>query len=382
MSDKNTIITSYGESCQILDYSNGFCGCCFSNFFNDWYEKNEAYFVRKGIFVIDELMFLDCEKGEGVEGEAGKDRKKVRYCFQFDFTDADVSYFTILNYYNREKVADFHFKRSDFSNLKDVTCSFNFIDLKALERLGYFLNDWIVKKLDKSWDVFYKRTSSLPEKKLKEYYDKQVATDRKMLLQFMCDHSIQIILSTMCYYTQEKPERIPYESFVINEDLEYSTKKQKYTYKYTGYINLNDTKIYRTVIKRNLEEEKKKEYQRHIESWSVRGHYRTIKGKKVWVKEHTKGEGVLESRIYGTKPASEVLLIPKIVECEREVRVSNKITPKVKDILVYQEAGSITKPKNIEISTTEVKPPAQKKSIWKRIQQYIIQLFRKNGGVA
>lgn len=378
MSDKNTIITTYGESCQILDYSNGFCGCCFSNFFNDWYEKNEAYFVRKGIFVIDELMFLDCQKGEGVEGEAGKDRKKVRYCFQFDFTDENVSYFTILNYYNREKVADFYFKRSDFSNLHDVVCSFDFMDLKAFERLGYFLNDWIVKKIDKSWDVFYQRTGSLPEKKLKEYYDKQLITDKKMMLEFMCNHSIQIILSTMCYYTQEKPERIPYESFVIIEDLEYSTKKQKYTYKYTGYINLNDTKIYRTIIKRNLEEEKKKEYQRHIESWSVRGHYRTIKGKKVWVKEHIKGEGTLENRIYGTKPASEVLLIPKIVECEREVRVSNK-EPQVKDVIVYEEAVVTIK----EQEKTKTEPIQHiKKSIWKRIQTFILKLFRKTGGVA
>lgn len=385
MSDKNTIITSYGESCQILDYTTGYCGCCFSNFFNEWYDKNEAYFVRKGIFVIDELMFLDCEKGEGVEGEK-KERKKVRYCFKFDFTDADVSYFSILNYYNREKVADFHFKKSDFPNLHDVVCTFDFIDLKAFSRLGYFLNDWITKKLDKSWDVFYKRTASLPNHKLNEYYEKQQTTDRKMLLQFMCDHSVQIILSTMCYYTKEKPERISYESFAITEDLEYTTKKQKYSYKYTGYINLNDTKIYRTIIKKNLDEEKKKEYQRHIESWSVRGHYRTIKGKRVWVKEYIKGEGILENRIYGTKPESEVLLIPKVIECEREVRVSTKEIGIPKDVLIYDEQPipKISAPTPIIISQSEQPPKTiiARKSVWQKIRLFLIKLFKRNGEVA
>jgi hypothetical protein len=332
MSDKNTIVTSYAESCEILDYMDDFCGCCFSNFFNEWYDKNEAYFVRKGIFVIDNLMFLDC-----LDNKGNDEHKSVRYCFQFDFTDNNKSNFTILNYYNREKVAEFNFKRSDFSNLKDVTCSFDFIDIKAYKRLGFFANSIIRSKVEKKWELFFSRNASLPKAKFNDAYSKQNLEEDKMILQFMCDHSIEIILSTMCYYTKEKPEQISYESFIIKEDLEYTTKTVKYTYNYTGYINLNDTKVYRTTINKNLKDEKNRDYQRHIQSWSVKGHYRTIKGKKVWIKEHTRGEGELENRIYGTKPESEVLLIPKVIECEREVRVYNgKNTNIIKDLIVFE----------------------------------------------
>jgi hypothetical protein len=44
----------------------------------------------------------------------------------------------------------------------------------------------------------------------------------------------------------------------------------------------------------------KREIERHIESWNVRGHWRYIKktGKRVWVKPHVKGEGKVETKIY------------------------------------------------------------------------------------
>lgn len=380
MSDKNTIITEYGDCIQIIEYFDGFCGCCYSNFFNEWYDNNEAYFVRKGVFVIDNLMSLE------TTDQDGKDvLKDVRYSFTFDFTNPDVSYFSIINYYNREKVADFSFTRSDFDDVRNAECKVTFMDLKAFERLGYFTNTETRKKIDRYWDIFHKRYDSLPIKKYKEAFEKQVIEENKIYLSEMCNHSLLVILSLMCYYTKEKPEQISYESFTIKEDLEYTTKKQKYSYKYTGYINLNDNKIYRTTIKSNLKEEKKKEYQRHIESWSVRGHYRTIKGKKVWIKEHTRGDGELEKRIYGTKPESEMLLIPKIVECEREIKIlaEKKSTPK--DILVFEgeefesKDFHISSDKNtLPIKTNEAKEVFSKKraSIWHRIKQLIIKFLK------
>ena len=78
MSDKNTIVTTYGESIEIMNYMDDFCGCCRTNFYNEWYEANEAYFVRQGIFVLDDLMYMDFIK-DGKESI-----KPVRYCFKFD----------------------------------------------------------------------------------------------------------------------------------------------------------------------------------------------------------------------------------------------------------------------------------------------------------
>jgi hypothetical protein len=181
---------------------------------------------------------------------------------------------------------------------------------------------------------------------------------------------MEIVHASMYYYTKQKPEEITYASyFGFQEDLEYTTKKETYIYKYTGYINLNDTKIYRTKINGNLDDEKRKEYDRHIESWTVRGHYRKTKsGEKIWIKDHIKGEGVLENRIFGTVPESEVLLIPKLIECEREVRVSvKKKQSSAQDEIVYMDEPPLenyAKALNIlfednskQIPDTETKPP-------------------------
>ena len=43
----------------------------------------------------------------------------------------------------------------------------------------------------------------------------------------------------------------------------------------------------------------KKEYQRHIDAWTVRGHYRRTVNGKTWVKSHIKGNGNVELRTYG-----------------------------------------------------------------------------------
>lgn len=44
----------------------------------------------------------------------------------------------------------------------------------------------------------------------------------------------------------------------------------------------------------------KRKFERHTEAWGVRGHWRNYKksGKRVWVKEHDKGQGVKEGKTY------------------------------------------------------------------------------------
>lgn len=361
----NTVVTTYGEACEVMQYADDFCGCCRSKFYNEWYDANEAYFVRKGIFVVDGLMYLDCIKDDGKD-----DIKPVRYCFKFDFSEKTHSTFTILNYYNQDKVAEFRFVRSDNLEFKEVKVRIDYMDLKKLKNLGHFTNSIFNEKMEKSWKMFYSRTDSLPKSKLQEAYNKQLELENKMTLQFMCEHTVEMAHACMYYYTKEKPEQIQYGAyFGFQEDLEYTTKKETYIYKYTGYINLNDTKIYRTKINKKLDDEKRKEYERHIESWTVRGHYRTIKGKKVWIKDHVRGEGMLENRIYGTKPASEVLLIPKEIECEREVRIGVQNKSKMQDELVYlDESSTKNEPKPPTLTKPQEVPIQIKMSTWQRVK--------------
>ena len=90
----------------------------------------------------------------------------------------------------------------------------------------------------------------------------------------------------------------------------------KSTYKYTGYIDLSDNKTYRPLIKKDPNEPIR-EYQRHIQKWTVRGHYRKTKNGMIWIEPHTKGEGELEKRIYGTEDEKDLNLIPKVFEVVR-----------------------------------------------------------------
>jgi hypothetical protein len=361
--ENNTVVTTYGEACEVMQYADDFCGCCRSKFYNEWYDANEAYFVRKGIFVIDDLMYLDCIKDD-------KDsRKPVRYCFKFDFTEKTHSSFTILNYYNQDKIAEFRFIRGENPDFHNIKVKMDFMDLKKFKNLGDFTNAIHAEKMKKSWNTFHQRCDSLPKAKFQEAYLRQLELDYRMTLQFMCEHTVEMVHASMYYYTKQKPEEVPYSSyFGFQEDLEYTTKKETYIYKYTGYVNLNDTRVFRTRINSKLNDDKKKEYERHIESWTVRGHYRKTKtGEKIWIKDHVRGEGVLESRIYGTKPASEVLLIPKEIECEREVRVSVKKKQSAQDEIVYMDETPLenyAKALNIlfednskQIPDTETKPP-------------------------
>jgi hypothetical protein len=380
MSDKNTIVTTYGEAMEIMDYMNDFCGCCRSNFYKEWYEANEAYFVRKGVFVLDNLLYVDCIKDDK------EILKPVRYCFKFDFSEKSHASFTILNYYNQEKVADFSFHRKDNPEFKKFKIRLDYANMKAFDKLGEFLNQDIAEKVKKTWDRFYKISESLPKSKYQESYNKQMQLEKKMILQFMCEHTIDIIHDCMCYFTKENPKEIPYTSYFSNqEDLEYTTKKETYTYKYTGYINLNDTKVYMTSINSKLNEEKKKEYERHIDSWSVRGHYRTNKktGEKIWIKDHVRGEGEMEQRIYGTKPASEVLLIPKMIECEREVKVAVKIKNSYsQDEIIYNgesesEKLVVTPQGQLINIPIESNPSLKRTGIVEYIKSIISKIIRK-----
>lgn len=330
----NTLVTTYGESQEIIRYMNDFCGKCRSQLFKEWYQTHEAFFVTEGVLIMDDLMYK-----MKINDEGNIRYKPVRFCLKFDIKQ-NFSSFSIINYYNQDKIASFRFipaKNLDFKNIKIVR---DFTDLSKFQDLGEFSNPILLRKIKNSIEAEGLKIALSRPSKLKQFYEKSKIETSKLLLEYMCEHSVVLLYSMMYYYTKQKPDKIKYASyFGFQEELEYTTKTEKYTYKYTGYINLNDTKVYRTKINNSLFNDKKKEYERHIESWTVRGHYRKTKtGEKIWIKDHVRGEGVLENRIYGTKPASEVLLIPKEIECEREVRVSVKRKESVnRDELIYMD---------------------------------------------
>ena len=140
---------------------------------------------------------------------------------------------------------------------------------------------------------------------------------------------------------------------------------KKYSYKYSGYIDLTKTKVYRPNITERMEDEKRN-YKRHIEKWSVRGHHRTVNGKSIWIDEHEKGTGKLEKRIYGTIPEKELNLMPQIFEVETQVK------GKSVGIAITEAEQTVT-----EAEAEQEPPITQYSNIFEKIMRFIVKYIKK-----
>lgn len=356
------IITTYTDAIKMMKYNDDFCGCCKLREFNDWYEDNNSYFIKKGYFLVDELMRYDPPKGD--------DLIEMRYCLHFDFEDKEVAHFKMYNYYNQKVFCEFDYIRSENDDVNNPKIKLGFVDYKEFEETGAFYNDFIISNLNKEDDFFYRKNGSLPKKKFMEAYDKHFRKRQTMTVEFMANHSMHMILSAMFYFTLEKPKDINYESIEKEKEKEILTKKGIIKYKYTGYIQLDKERIYRAKINDNLDKKKRANYERHIGSWQVRGHWRNLSnGKKIWIEPHIKGEGELEKRVYGIGEvdASDVI-VPKVFE-------------RVCDVVVKDEkASENVKTEIIEESTCSIEDivVVNRLTWWQRIKLFIKKIFNIN----
>jgi hypothetical protein len=108
---------------------------------------------------------------------------------------------------------------------------------------------------------------------------------------------VSLHASLMAYmeYYSDKKEYVEVSKVSIE-------RKKKLTKK--GKKSNHITKIRKTIYKIKIDDKSvirdKARYERHIERWSVRGHWRETKnGNKVWVKPHVRGQGSeIKSKTY------------------------------------------------------------------------------------
>lgn len=379
MEENKTIITTYGDAKEMMDYVQGFCPCCKYELFEEWYAKKTDYFVEKGFFVMDGLMH------DTVDG------KLIRYCFTFDTSDIERVVFTIYNYYKKDKVCTFYFKPGDNDDIADAKIIMEHYNIiKWNELNGSFLNPEILKKTRAIWAT---KPSRLRGKKITAQLKIEKDVRREVdfaIHEFMCQHTVHFFLSTMFYFSRQKPDEVenPFieEATQTQEAISQATSKEsvKYNYKYTGYIDLTKTRVYKAKTCERLNEEKR-EYERHIQSWAVRGHYRRINGKRIWIKEHQKGERQLENRVYGTVPEEELTFIPKVFEIKREREVvaqeSQLCEPSEKAILQPDVSlKEIAVPTTTEqtITPIQITKPVTTENIFIRILKRIFKYFYRS----
>ncbi len=262
--------------------------------------------------------------------------------FLFDTSDVDEILFKVQTA-SGKTAAWFAFERWENEGdeeIQEIVLKEIYYDFKAFSEVAYALlgeikSDPREKEVGKISKGELEKYLHLPKRqreaglnKLSKEADElegKVKTLRKggdkslhLAIQRMC---VKAFLSTMFYYSQIKPieEIVSRGAEPQNSEIKEIVNA---TYKYTGYVNLNKRRV---IYIADTSKAAMRKYQRHIESWGVRGHYRKTKHKGViWIDPFVKGKGVLEQRIYGTDEQPPESVEAKIFEVEREVVVSEK----------------------------------------------------------
>ena len=308
-----TIVVSYDEVSRMMDF------CCEDGFvskdFLDWYLIENTFFTKNGILII-ENVFED---------------EKIKYCLGFDFNNPNVPQFNLYDYKTQKCVAKFRFSRDYNMTMKDVDIILKDYDYTYFSGLNYKKKSEVVDNTENklvqknkavknktnnySTNQLNKNKSDLSKELRKNY--KELHAVQKDICKTICVTGVYSCYATMYYFVKNKPKEIigKKKDLILQDGLENQVKA---IYKYTGYINLSEHKVYKTTIEKP-EGEETRVYGRHIEKWSVRGHYRMVNGNPIWIEAHERGEGNLEKRIYGTEKESEVNVLPKVFEVERNV---------------------------------------------------------------
>lgn len=302
-----TIVVSYDDISRMKEHCLGEDGATVTKDFMDWYVNENAFFSVNGVLIVENIL---------VEGR--------RHCIGFNFDNPELPEFKIYDYTTQKEMARFFFSKENNLTMKDIKISldrFNrklFTSEKSLfcstdlsaelssfaESKGY--SDHNIKKMNRMQMLAYQKSIT-----------KRVDNFLERTCIFMSEQSVYMVYAAMYYFISNKPQEIigaPKQAMIENG----VGKQITAIYKYTGYVNILDSKIYKPIIKKDPNEPTR-EYGRHIERWSVRGHYRTVNGKRIWIEPFEKGSGELEKRVYGTDNETESKIIPKVFEVERIV---------------------------------------------------------------
>lgn len=318
-----------------------------SKSFFDWYLKTENFFLKEGYFIINES-------------------DTVNIPVYFNLNNADLTELVLLGI--DDVIARLLFKRKDNLTMTDVTVDVVYFSRHAFKKSsGILVGDHVhditsdinklTNKLNKlkgkaskatKRTIPYKTAVRRLEKDCDKYMDKAMVDHYKTV--------VYILYSLMYTVSRKTPEEIA----TILQPLSLENgKKVLGTYKYTGYIDLKNSKVYKPVLDKNPDDPIR-DYERHINSWTVRGHYRKTSKGLIWIDPHTKGEGELEDRTYSTIDEKELNLKVKTFIVEKSISSKPGLDPRSKSVKIKD----ILKP---------VKP--EKKIIWWKYPNIIFKGF-------
>jgi hypothetical protein len=395
-----TIVVSYDDVTRMIDF------CCDENGvtkdFMNWYVNENSFFSKTGIFIVENVSYIK------------------KFTVAFNFNNPDNPEFTLYDYNTQKNICEYTFNRENNLSMDKISVDINFYDktvirslINIADDLEYFIfpnekifNDFTYKLA--SYIKFFAKNKKFKSEKtlIKKVLEEWISKGELLkLYEQTAVKSIYFCYAAMYFFSKNKSQEVTgiAKNNLSNDGIIENIITK---YKYTGYVNLNKiTKIYKPIINKD-DNEPTREYGRHIEKWSVRGHYRRIKGNLIWIEPHIKGEGNLEKRIYGTENESDVNIYPKVFDVNRKVIIRDidekDITPcittleeVIKPVTNNEQATSITNNQsviseekditNLEEETKHIanNEPIEsiiekqnKQSFIKRIIKSLIRLFK------
>lgn len=331
-----TIVVSYDEITRMLEFCTN-KGEGVTREFMDWYVNENAFFSKTGMLICEKVLkytkvkvFLDTlESADDSDPDAIEQiASEKKFVISFNFNNPNIPSFVMYDYAKQKPVCRYIMIRENNLAMKDVTIKISWIDLNFFKQPdSTFMSDEVYKEVKNEYDNY--KISEKDKNKIKGLNRMQYLKAEAKILErelervnlkiatFMAVQGVYFCYATMYYFAKNKAKEVT--GMTKDGSVEFITGRQvKTLYKYTGYVNINEAKVYTPVIKKDGPI---REYGRHIEKWSVRGHYRKVGDKTIWIEPFEKGEGELEKRIYGTEKESEVNVIPKVFEVNRNVKV-------------------------------------------------------------
>lgn len=322
-----TIVITYDDATRMVDFCKDNKDVVSKDFY-DWYLKEKPeFFAKTGMLIIDNIL----KKGE-------------RCAIAFDVTNPNEASFTAYVYKDQTVICNWIFKRQDNLTMKDVSFDIKYFSINNLKKDSLFYPDKTKNLVeDIVGEIDFKKThrAGFRNTSKKDLIQKTLNNGLKKINEKKCQLFIYLTYALMYYVTKQTPEEI---TSVFNKELDKElgeANKVKAIYKYTGYIDLRENKVYKPIIKKDPDEPVR-EYERHIQKWTVRGHYRKTNSGLIWIEPHIKGQGELEKRIYSTEDEKDLNLRPKVFEVERTV----KERPEIKIDIAEQKKEEL---KSIEV---------------------------------
>jgi hypothetical protein len=304
-----TIVITYDDATRMVDFCKDSEGNVSKEFY-DWYLGTGHYFAKTGMLIIDDML-------------ANNERLAV----SFDFTDPDKVEFNLYKYRTQKIICNFFFHRQENLTMDKVSVDIKYLDPDYLKRDNI---DWYSPETRDKAASIIKRFAELKQKRGRS--GARITKEELLALQLLrnvtnmmnlhnCRQITYFTYALMYFVLKQEPEEI---TTLFNAEINKAGEKVTGIYKYTGYIDLRKNKTYKPLIPKDPDDPKR-EYQRHIQAWTVRGHYRHINGKKIWIEPHVKGKGEIEKRIYGTEDESDVKPVSKVFEVERTKSITKAI---------------------------------------------------------